>query len=124
VVDGSTLIGIYQVPLETLPTESGWMLFTLTATLETITPAPIFVLESLNPSSIKVKVGSPLYIQVVIRNDGADGTCKVTLIDHQGNTQDSKQTTITSGNRATFMLSGTAPNVVTKVTYKVRYEAI
>jgi len=124
VVDGSTLIGIYQVPLETLPTESGWVLFTLTAPLEAITPAPIFVLESVNPSSIKVKVGSPLYIQVVIRNDGESGTCKVSLIDHAGNTQSTTQDTIEGGSKKTFTLNGTAPNVVTKVTYKVRYEAI
>jgi len=86
--------------------------------------APQFVLESLNPTSVKVKVGSAFTVQATIRNDGADGTCKVSLIDHLGNTQDSKQDTIAGGSRKTFTLNGTAPSTVTKVTYKVRYEAI
>jgi len=85
---------------------------------------PQFVLEAINPSSVKVKVGSSFSIQVTIRNDGESGTCKVSLMDHAGITQSTAQDTIEGGSRKTFTLSGTAPNVVTKVTYKVRYEAV
>jgi len=124
VVDGSKLIGIYQVPIETLPTESGWVLFTLVASIEVIVPVPNFVLESISPTSISVKVGSTFTVNVTIRNDGADGTCKVSFIDHQGNVQDSKQQSIAGGSRYTFTLNGTAPNIVTKVTYTIRWEAV
>jgi len=85
---------------------------------------PQFVLEAINPTSVKVKVGTSFSIQVTIRNDGDSGTCKVSLINHLGSIQDSKQDTIAGGSRKTFTLNGVAPNVVTKVQYKIRYEAV
>jgi len=70
-------------------------------------------------------VGSAFSVDVVIRNDGDNGTCKVSLMDDKDTTQDSKQDTVTGGGgKKTFTLNGTAPNVVTKVTYKIRYEAV
>jgi len=86
---------------------------------------PVFVLETIKPSSVKVKVGSSFSVDVTIRNDGDNGACKISLIDDKENIQDTKQDTITGGGgKKTFTLSGTAPNVVTKVTYKIRYEAV
>jgi len=86
---------------------------------------PVFVLETINPSSVKVKVGSSFSVDVTIRNDGDNGACKVSLIDDKENVQDTKQDAIPGGgDKKTFTLSGTAPSVVTRVTYKIRYEAV
>jgi len=90
----------------------------------TTTAAPIFSITSISPSSITAKVGSQFSVNVTISNSGANGTCQVMLIDDNGRIQDSKQDTVAGNSTKTFTLTGTAPSVVTKVTYTIRYQAV
>ena len=86
---------------------------------------PKFVLVDITPTSVNVKVGSSFNVTVVIRNDGnASGTCKVSLINHEGTVQDEVSKTIDPGQEATFTLTGVAPTYVTVVPYRIKWEAI
>ena len=79
----------------------------------------------MTPTSVNVKVGSSFTISVTIRNDGSvPGTCKVSLINHEGTVQDEKSATINPGDEYTFTLTGIAPSYVTEVQYKIKWEAV
>ena len=97
-----------------------------TLDLTTYAPAyPKFVLVDITPTLVNVKVGSTFTVTVVIRNEGAaPGTCKVSLIDHEGNVQDEKSKVIDPGQEATFTLIGVAPTYVTVVPYRIKWEAV
>ena len=86
---------------------------------------PKFVLVDITPTSVNVKVGSTFTVTVVIRNEGtAPGTCKVSLINHEGAIQDEKSKVIEPGQEATFTLTGVAPTYVTVVPYRIKWEAV
>jgi len=95
-----------------------------TLDLTTYAPAyPKFVIVSVSPAEVDVKVGSTFTVTVVVRNDGdVSGTCKVSLIDHEGNVQDSISKTIDPGMQETFTLTGVAPSYITAVPYRIKVE--
>jgi len=86
---------------------------------------PKFVLVDITPTSVNVKVGSSFNVSVTIRNDGTGaGTCKVSLINHEGTVQDEKSATLNPGDEYTFTLTGVAPTYVTVVPYRIKWEAV